>query len=74
MDKKIFKSKISLIPFNIFWCIPTFFISDTVLSLVFKLDSEKSILIAAIIYCYEIANQCKIDWLQHQIDELKNNK
>ncbi len=60
--------KLRLIPFNLVWCLPTFFIFLFGLTTLFT--EQQTYVIASIAYIYDVVNTCKLDYLELQIKKL----
>jgi len=66
------KSKISYLPFNLFWCLPTFFAA---FFFTWTFDVWDHILnhfgISLLIYSIDVRASCAEDWLRDQISVLE---
>lgn len=62
------KSKISYLPFNLFWCIPTFVMS---FYFTWNLDVWHQMGISLLFYSIDVRASCAEDWLNDRIKELE---
>jgi hypothetical protein len=67
------KKKLQRIPFNMLWCITSFFIPMSIMNL-FDVDFKIQILISSYLYFTDIANQCKIDEIEERLKELETKQ
>jgi hypothetical protein len=68
------KGKLKYLPFNLFWCVPSFFITFAILIEVLKLGLFESSIVAIYVYLLDVKNQGDIDWLSERVEKLENNK
>ena len=67
-------NKLKYLPFNLFWCIPIFFITFAILTEVLKFGLLESSVVAIYVYLLDVKNQSDIDCLSERIEKLENKK
>lgn len=65
------KSKISYLPFNILWCIPTFMAA---FFFTWSFDIWHQLGISLLIYSIDVRSACSEDWLNDRVKNLENGK
>ncbi len=64
------KSKLSYLPFNLFWCMGTFVFG---LLVTVNLDLLSQIGISLLIYSIDVRSACAEDWLNDRIKKLEKS-
>lgn len=68
------KSKLKYVPFNLFWCAPSFLFPMFILVDMLNFDLLESSLAALYVYLSDVKNQSDIDYLTERIKKIEDNK
>jgi len=67
------KDKLKHMPFNLFWCLPTFIVSFFILTEILKFGTLESSMVALYIYLTDVRNQTDVDDLSERVKDLEDN-